>query len=237
MLRLRCYSGKANSEWNLNSPFQGSNNKFLTHSWQNPHWRNCTYAPPHRIILPLGIPPIVILWVVRFEFQSPPSPSPVEIVFTTDKNYFYACWKLLLRCLLGKVETESGCSRDSSLHFVPLWVRGEGCHPWSLAFIRMARLKSVVIRRICVICVHPAAPCILWWIDARSTLVLQKMFFNTFWLSSVCVTLYIFLQKKSLNYLVRIKIRLTFASAFRKEAVLKKRSLKDLDMNKQVVQD
>jgi len=37
--------------------------------------------------------------------------------------------------------------------------------------------------------------------------------------------------------LVRIKIRLTFASAFRKEAVLKKRSLKDLDMNKQVVQD
>ena len=65
----------------------------------------------------------------------------------------------------------------------------------------------------------------------------KKMFFSTFWLSSVCVTLYIFLQKKSLKCLVRIKIRLTFASAFRKEAVLKKRSLKDLDMNKQVVQD
>ena len=84
-------------------------------------------------------------------FNSPPSPSPVEIVFTTDRNYFYACWKRLLRCLLGKVETERGCSRDSSLHFVPLRVRGEGCHPWSLAFIRMARLESVAIRYICVI--------------------------------------------------------------------------------------
>ena len=46
-----------------------------------------------------------------------------------------------------------------------------------------------------------------------------------------------FFKKKSLKCLARIKIRLTFASAFRKEAVLKKRSLKDLDMNKQVVQD
>ena len=33
------------------------------------------------------------------------------------------------------------------------------------------------------------------------------------------------------------KIRLTFASAFRKKAVKEKSSLKDLDINKQVVQD
>ena len=49
VLRFRCYSGKAISERNLNSPFQGSNSKFLTHSWQNPHWRNYSYAPPHSL--------------------------------------------------------------------------------------------------------------------------------------------------------------------------------------------
>ena len=33
-----------------------------------------------------------------------------------------------------------------------------GVHPWSLAFIRMARLESVIIRRICVICVPSCRP-------------------------------------------------------------------------------
>ena len=41
-----------------------------------------------------GISFVCMLWCS-------PSPPPVEIVFTTDKNYFYACWKLLLCCLLG----------------------------------------------------------------------------------------------------------------------------------------
>ena len=44
-------------------------------------------------------------------------------------------------------------------------------------------------------------------------------------------------KKKTLFYLVGIIKSSTFASAFRKEQHLKKSSLKDLDMNKQVVQD
>ena len=44
-------------------------------------------------------------------------------------------------------------------------------------------------------------------------------------------------SKKLLKSFGSSKISLTFASAFRKKAVKEKSSLKDLDMNKQVVQD
>ena len=46
-----------------------------------------------------------------------------------------------------------------------------------------------------------------------------------------------FFEKKLLKSFGSSKISLTFASAFRKKAVKEKSSLKDLDINKQVVQD
>ena len=115
-----------------------------------------------------------------------------------------------------------------------------GVHPWSLAFIRMARLKSVVIRRICVIRVPsfilpPRVFCGESMLAPHS--YFKKCSSARFDYQVFRLHFPIFFKKKSLNCLARIKIRLTFASAFRKEAVLKKRSLKDLDMNKQVVQD
>ena len=45
------------------------------------------------------------------------------------------------------------------------------------------------------------------------------------------------ISKKRQECFVGIEKSSTFASAFRKEQHLKKSSLKDLDMNKQVVQD
>ena len=44
------------------------------------------------------------------------------------------------------------------------------------------------------------------------------------------------MEKKGENVLLVLKKNSTFASAFRKEQHLKKSSLKDLDINKQVVQ-
>ena len=46
-----------------------------------------------------------------------------------------------------------------------------------------------------------------------------------------------FFEKKLQKSFGSSKISLTFASAFRKKAVKEKSSLKDLDINKQVVQD
>ena len=166
-----------------------------------------------------------------------PSPPPVEIVFTTDRNYFYARWKLLLRCLLGGEKRKWMLSRLFASLRSALSERG-GVSSVAIGFHPHGKIKICGHpSRLCHPCaiIHPGVLCGESMLAPHS--YFKKMFFNTFWLSSVCVTLYIFLQKKSLNCLVRIKIRLTFASAFRKEAVLKKRSLKDLDMNKQVVQD
>ena len=46
-----------------------------------------------------------------------------------------------------------------------------------------------------------------------------------------------FFEKKLQKSFGSSKISLTFASAFRKKAIKEKSSLKDLDKNKQVVQD